>query len=1104
MPGRIFSVVYIACIILPFLSCSRKSNEAADVLFQLLPSSETGISFINKVEDNKALNIFKYRNFYNGGGVAIGDINNDGKPDIFFTANQHENRLYINHGNWKFEDITDKAGIKSMHQWHTGVTMVDINGDGWLDIYVCNSGEYPGDDRSNELYINQKDGTFKEEAHAYGLDDKGQSTQAIFFDYDHDGDLDCFVLNNSNRSVESFGYSSQLRSIRDPKNGDHLYRNDGGKFVDVSSEAAIYGSEIGFGLGVTVGDVNNDGWEDIYVSNDYFERDYLYINQHNGTFREVIDQAMGHISQGSMGSDMVDINNDGWLDIFTTEMLPENDYRLKTTIKFDDYDVVNAKNQMDYHHQFTSNCLQLNNKDGTFSEIAQFAGVDASNWSWGALSFDFDNDGWKDIFVCNGISKDLTNQDFLEFFGSREMREQIAQRGLNYDDILKIMPSEPVYKCAFVNQKNLVFKNETKQLGFTKPAFSNGAAYGDLDGDGDVDLVVNNENSEAFVYRNMTSEKLHHHFLKISLKGISPNTFGLGARLTLYVKGKQQVLEQMPSRGFESSVDPVLNFGMGDDDMADSLVVQWPGGKYQSLIHVRADTTMQLSQENAVQIFHDSKKIINPLFVNVTNTAISGNIRHRENEFIDFNVERLMPKMISTEGPKLAVGDVNGDGLEDFYIGSSIDDTAKLFIQQRDGHFVQKPQRAFIADKYFENIGAAFFDADHDGDLDLVVASGGNEAKQGSPYLLQRLYINDGKGNFTRAADGWPAVSLNASCVRICEFKEDGRQLIFIGARNVPGSYGIVPASVLLQGNGHGIFTDVTADLAPDLLKLGMVTDAQWADIEGDGIKELIVVGDWMPVTIFKYLQGKLQKTKSLNNSSGWWNCLTVSDINQDGFPDLIAGNWGLNSRIKADSSHPAKLYVADFAKNGRTACIPVYYKTDGKAYPYFMKGEIQSDIPQLKKKFLKFSGYAGKGIEEIFTPEELKQATVLTVDQTQTAVFMNDGKGNFTMEPLPSRAQFSPVFGMICTDLNGDGLKDLFLGGNFYGVKPQTGRFDASYGTTFLADARFHYHYAEPIESGLFINGEARDIATIKMADGKNMIIVAMNNDNLYLFKQK
>ncbi len=1106
MPNRFHSAIIIISILSLFFSCHSNKDQLQqqDALFQLQPSSLTGIGFNNKVEDTKDFNIFKYRNFYNGAGVAIGDVNNDGRPDIFFTSNQHENKLYINKGDWKFEDVTEKVGLISNHKWHTGVTMVDINGDGWLDIYVCNSGEIPGDDRANELYINQKDGTFKEEAHQYGLDDKGESTQAIFFDYDHDGDLDCFVLNNSNRSVESFGFSSSLRNIRDKKNGDRLYRNDGGKFTDVSEEARIYGSEIGFGLGVTVGDVNNDGWEDMYVSNDFFERDYLYINQHDGTFKEVINDAMGHISQGSMGSDMADINNDGNLDIFTTEMLPETDYRLKTTMKFDDYEVINQKSVVGFQHQFTSNCLQLNNNDGTFSEIAQLSGIDATGWSWGALSFDFDNDGWKDLFVCNGISKDLTDQDFLEFFGSQEMMEEVKQKGIDYKNLLKKMPSVPLLKYAFVNQKNLTFKNEAEKIGFTVPSFSNGAAYADLDGDGDLDLVINNENSEAFVYRNMASEKLHHHYLKIKLNGISPNNFGLGARITIFSNNNKQVLEQMPSRGFESSVDPVLNFGLGDVNIIDSLMIRWSGEKTQVIKNIKGDTTLVLNQKDATLFPLQKKEIINALYTDVSKTAITGNTRHRENDFIDFNEEKLIPKMLSTQGPKLAVGDINGDGLQDFYMGSAIGDTAKIFLQQPDGHFIQKQQEAFIKDKYYENIGAVFFDADGDGDLDLIVASGGNQARQGSPYLYTRLYINDGKGNFTRAENGWPLIPVNASCVKVGDFDGDGKKDIFIGARNIPGSYGVAPSSILLKNNGNGNFTDVTKTIAPDLLKLGMVTDAQWADIDGDGKLELIVVGDWMPVTILKFINGQLKKINAIKNSSGWWNCLTVADINGDGFPDLIAGNWGLNSRIKTDSIHPAKLYVDDFDKNGSIECVPVYYKKDGKAYPYFLKGEMDAEMPSLKKKFLKFNAYAGKGIEDVFTEDQLKHATVLTVTQAQTCKFINDGKGNFTMKPLPVRAQFSPVFGIFAEDINGDGIKDLFLAGNFFGVKPQTGRFDANYGTTFLGDINHNYNYIEPAKSGLFIKGEARDIAKIKTQNGNEYILVAINNENLGVFKKK
>ncbi|MES2332982.1 MAG: VCBS repeat-containing protein [Bacteroidota bacterium] len=1104
-PGTIsFKTIALFCLPLFYITActSSKQENEKDALFELLDSTQTGIGFANMVTDSKEMNILNYHNFYNGGGVAIGDIDHDGKPDIFFTSNQGENKLYLNKGNLKFEDISVKANIISKHKWHTGVSMVDINGDGWLDIYVCNAGIIAGDDRSNELYINQKNGTFKEEAHAYGLDDKGSSTQAIFFDYDHDGDLDCFVLNNSPKSVDNFGYRSNARLERDPVNGDRLYRNDGNTFTDVSIAAGIYTPEIAFGLGVTVGDINNDGWEDLYVANDFFERDYLYINQHNGTFKDVISTAMGHISNGAMGTDMADVNNDGYLDVFTAEMLPENNYRLKTTIRFDNYDVSNARNQLDFHHQFTCNTLQLNNQDGTFSEIAQLAGVDATGWSWGTLSFDFDNDGWKDIFVCNGIRKDLTNQDFLAYFNSQEMISKMKQGAFNFMDFIDKMPSVPIPNFAFKNQQNLLFADQSKQLGFGKPSFSSGAAYADLDGDGDLDLVINNENSEAFIYKNRTTETLHHHYLKVKLDGAAPNTMGYGARVTLFAGKQEQVLEQMPTRGFQSSVDPVLLFGLKDIIKIDSVIVQWPNAKIQVIKNVAVDTLLVADQKNAIE--NKTPLSVQPTwYEDISASIVSGNTKHKENEFVDFNVERLIPRMVSTEGPKLAVGDVNGDGLEDLYMGSAAGDTAKIFLQKSNGHFEEKTQKVFTADAYYENIGAAFFDADGDGDLDLVVASGGNEAKPGSAYLLTRLYVNDGKGNFSYPSKGWPSVSLNASCVRVADFNSDGKPDIFIGGRDIPGSYGMKASSVLLQNNGGGSFTDVTKSIAPGLEQIGMVTDAQWEDIDGDGKKELIIVGDWMPVTVFQYSNGKLTKKQELPHSSGWWNCVTIADLNGDGKPDLIAGNFGSNSNIKADADHPARLYVDDFDNNGQSECIPVYYKPDGKAYPYYLKDEMESQLPGLKKKFLRYDVYAGKSIEEILTGEQIKKATVLTVEQTQTSVFINDGHGNFTMQALPVMAQLSPVFGITAADLNGDGKKDIFMGGNFYGLKPQTGRFDAGYGTTLINDGQ-HFTYHKPAETGLFIKGEARDVAEVKLANGDRCIVVSMNNDKLYFFKKR
>ena len=1098
-----YSFVFLGILFGAALTGCKKNNAPdGPPLFQQLTGNQTGIYFNNTVKDDKNLNIFNFRNFYNGGGVAIGDVNNDGKPDIFFTSNEGKNRLYLNKGNWKFEDVSEKAGITGINSWHTGVVMADVNGDGWLDIYISNSGNFDGTKSANELYINQKDGTFKEMAHQYGLDDTGIGTQAVFFDYDHDGDLDCFILTNSFRPITSFEYHPGMRDERSKDNGQKLYRNDNGHFVDVSAQAGIYGSEIGFGLGVTVGDLNDDGWPDIYVSNDFFEHDYLYINQHDGTFKEVVKSAMGHISIASMGSDMADINNDGHLDVFTTDMLPENDYRLKTTTKFDSYDAFNAKFKNDFHHQYEKNCLQLNNGDGTFSEIADLAGVEATDWSWGALSFDFNNDGWKDLFVSNGISKDVTDQDFLNYFGDESTKREAMESGFTYKDFINRMPVTPISNYAFINQKDLTFKNESQQLGLAMPGFSNGAAYGDLDGDGDLDLVVNNENMEAFVYRNMASEGHLGNYLKVQLKGKSPNTFGVGSRVTIYTKGQKQILEQMPSRGFESSVEPALNFGLGKATMIDSLEVWWPNMKSQVIKKIRANTTIVLNQADAKDPVRLPVKIAHPVYTNVTASVISGNIIHKENSYVDFDNELLIPKMLSTEGPKLAVADVNGDGLQDFFMGGAANDTAKLFIQQKDGTFKQSPQFAFAQDKDNEDVGAEFFDADNDGDQDLVVATGGNEGHDASAYLTTRLYINDGKGNFTRSFNGWPLLNINASCVRCSDYDGDGNIDVFVGARSIPGNYGNSPASILLKNNGHGIFTDVTASVCPELLHLGMVTDAQWADIDHDGKKELIVVGDWMPVTIFKYQGNQLKKIKEIPNSFGWWNSLTITDVDGNGTPDLIAGNNGLNSKIRADKDHPAKLYVSDFDNNGTVECIQVYYKTDGKAYPFNLYDDMTAQLPILKRKLQTYKQYAGVGIEGLFTSEQLEKAEVHTVDQIKTCVFYNNGNGDFTMTALPVQAQFSPVFAALAVDINGDKKQDIFLGGNFYGLKPEVGRYDASYGVILLGGPDHSFNYITPAQSGLFITGEVRDMKEINTSKGK-YIIISRNNDALQIFKK-
>ena len=1093
--------------ILALMSCNQEPayKGPEDPLFIRRQPSETGLNFINKVQDSKDFNVFKYRNFYNGGGVAIGDINNDGLPDIYFTANQALNRLYLNKGNWKFEDITEKSGTGGTQNWSTGVTMADVNGDGWLDIYVCNSGGIATKSRNNELFINQKNGTFKEQAAAYGLQDaEGLSTHAAFFDYDGDGDLDCYVLNNSYRPIESFGYNRNLRDIRDKKGGDKLFRNDGSKFVDVSQTAGIYGSEIGFGLGLSVGDVNGDKWPDIYVSNDFFERDYLYLNQKDGTFKEVLEEEIGHISLSSMGSDMADINNDGLLDIFTTDMLPESDYRLKTTTKFDEYDLFNAKLKNDFHHQFTRNMLQLNNGDGTFSEIGQMAGVYQTDWSWGALIFDLQNDGWKDIFVCNGISKDLTDQDFIDFMASEEsIRRVKEQKSFNFAEFLSEMKSTRTPNYAMVNQKNLRFRNDAYQLGLGEASFSNGAAYGDLDNDGDLDIVVNNENMDCFVYENQSRQKLLNHFLQVKLNGDGMNKFGIGAEVTVFARGRKQVVQQMTSRGFESSVDPLVHFGLGEWPKVDSVQVIWPNRKVQVVQVVPIDRTLTVNQSDAKADYQPRQLKIPTMLSDVSASAIIGDAEHKENVYVDFDNERLMPWLVSIEGPKAAAGDINGDGLEDIVIGGSKGDELKLLIQQKDSRFIVDTSVAIQSSKsLFEDIGIELMDIDNDKDLDLLIASGGNETGDGSynPHLL-RTFLNDGKGVFTSASESFPIVSTNASVVRSGDYDGDGDLDVFLAGRSVPGSYGNPPHSFLFRNDGNGKYTNVTPSIGKQLQQAGMITDAVFADVDGDSRKELIVCGDWMPISVYSW-NGSMMVRNNIPDSEGWWNAIRATDLDNDGDIDFVAGNLGLNSKLQASPSKPVQLFVSDFDNNGQSECILSYYKSDSLSYPFPLRGEMVAQLPALKKRFLKYSDYGGKPIDEVLSEEERKKALVLSVKNTLTTAYINNGKGQFKAIALPLQAQLSPVFAIAIDDFNGDRKPDLFLAGNFSGVRPEIGGYDANYGQVYLGDGSNHFTFIPNRFSGTNIRGEARDAVVVKRNNGKKSILVTMNNGRPYIFQ--
>jgi enediyne biosynthesis protein E4 len=1092
-------------------ACSRESRSPP--LFELLEPASTGVSFANTLSEKPDFNILNYLYYYNGGGVAVGDVDGDGLPDLYFTSNLGPNKLYRNKGNYQFEDITDKAGVADPDGWKTGVTMADVNGDGRIDIYVSGV-DYLTMHGHNVLYINNGDGTFTDRTKEYGLEHVGYSTQALFFDYDGDGDLDVYLVDHSTHTERAIEEQAQ-GGAKGPRTSDRLLRNDGNHFTDVTDAAGLHDGIDGYGLGVVASDFNNDGCPDIYVANDFQGNDYLYMNNCNGTFTESIAKATGHTSRFSMGVDAADFNNDGRTDIISLDMLPEREDILKTSASTESFNLYNLRLAAGYHPQYERNALQLNRGKGKFSEIGYLAGVFATDWSWSALFADLDNDGRKDLFVTNGIFRRPNDMDYISYVGNAAVQASLGEKITEANlALLKKMPQIPLANYAFRNEGNLKFTNMAEAWGLAQPGFSNGAVYVDLNNSGNLDLVVNNINAPASIYRSHAREINRNHYLTVQLRGSGANTAGIGARVEIKQKGQLQVLEQMPTRGFLSSVDPRLHFGLGSNKTIDSLTVIWPNHRFQTLTNLEGDRILTLSQRDATQLYQYRDPFAPPpparghapavpMFADVT--ARRGvDFKHEEDTFYDYNREPLMPHLLSTEGPRLAVADVNGDGLDDFYVGGAKWQPGKLFIQQRDGTFRASSQPAFTADSLSEDIGASFFDANGDGHPDLLVVSGGNEFWGEQDALRPRLYLNDGHGNFQRARDALPDIFENGSCVAVGDFNGDGHPDLFIGSRVVSRSYGLIPKSHLLENDGNGRFTDVTLEKAPALSEAGMVSSATWIDYDHDGKLDLVVAGEWMPVRVFHQENGKLvdrTKEAGLSGSNGWWNSVEAVDLRGNGRQDLVLGNLGLNSYLQASPKEPAHLYVGDFSHSGgeNLEQILTFYK-NGVSYPLAGRDELVKKIPSLRSKYPSYKEFGASRIEDIFPAADLKQAQVREAYTFASAVALNNGNGTFTLQPLPLEAQFAPIYASLAGDFDGDGKIDLLVGGNFYGVTPMLGRYDASYGLMLRGDGKGGFTPVDMEQSNLVIDGQVRDMKMLRGAKGERLIVIARNNDKVII----
>ncbi|MDN3687788.1 VCBS repeat-containing protein [Cyclobacterium jeungdonense] len=1094
---------FLYWILVLFLGTSCKP-ENPDAVFTELKSRKTGIDFKNLVRESDAFNVLTYGYFYQGGGVAVGDINEDGLPDIYFTGNMMASKLYLNQGNFEFEDITASAGVAAAGLWNTGTTMADVNGDGLLDIYVCRSAANDPNNRRNLLFINQGDLTFREVAADFGLDDPGYSTQASFFDYDNDGDLDLFLLNHSTQEYAGFSrIDGSFKRKTGEYLGDKLYRNDEGIFVNVTKESGIIDNVLGFGLAVTVSDLNDDGWLDIYVSNDYNEEDYLYYNQQDGTFKERIREHMGHVSLFSMGADAADLNNDLLPDVLTMDMMPEFNFNQKSMLGPENYDKYRELLNKGFHAQSMRNMLQLNQGDGQFVELGHYAGIAHTDWSWAVLAADFDNDGWKDIFISNGYARNYLDMDFLNYMVSERIKTNQTGKEEALIELIDKMPPIYVQNYLYQNQGDLTFINRAGDWGLHQETVSNAAAYADLDGDGDLDLIVCHTNDPVSIYRNNSERLFENAFLKVKLEGDNQNTSGIGAKVRVYAGDIHWQQEMIPTRGYQSSVDHELVFGLGHTDQIDSLEVWWPGGGYQVLRDLAVNQTIQLDQEASKEATFVVDETSEVLFEELED-ALGLDFVHRESSFLDFSQDRLMPNTMGSIGPKMAAADVNGDGLQDLFIGGGKNQAGKLFIQNNTGRFYESPQPALQADSLSIDTDAVWLDANADGSPDLYVVSGGADFPESNPAYQDRLYLNDGKGLLVRDKGALPEMRVSGSAVAIADINGDGLEDLFVGGRYLPGKYPEPPRSFLLLNDGNGQFMDATLDYNRDLLAPGLVSAVQFADTDGDGHLELILIGEWMGIRIYKNQNGSLEliSGEMTEQTKGWWLHLSVLDLDEDGDLDIVAGNYGQNTVYQADRNHPLQVVFKDFDNNGRVDPLLTYYKADTNSFA-FSRDELIGQLPMMKGEFADYRSFAKASVAEIFAKLELADADTLLTHQLQSLLLENDGKGQFTIQPLPAAAQFSPLYAAETGRLPGKGKPILLTGGNLSKTRVSTGRLDSNPGFIFVMEESGAWQVLPQAKTGLHIPGEVRDIKELEV-QGKKYYVFAQNDGKLRVFKAK